>query len=241
MLAKMFFINYQTDSTYLVVVVHNLNNLLNVVVGRQVQRSNVDLDEVVEEVRSELTDLLGPSGGPHASLSVRANLSNDLANLGLETHVQHAVSLVENQVGNTAKVGLSGLQHIDQTSGSGDQDLNTTGKVTDLGSLGNSSVDTGVADSGRLSKLGNLLLNLNSQLTGRSKDQDDRSISGGEKRLGVDVNDGGKTVSQGLSGSGLGNTDDIATRKGHRPTLRLNGSRGREALCLNLVHNVAYA
>lgn len=180
-------------------IVHNLNNLLNVVVGRQVQRSNVDLDEVVEEIGSKLSNFLGPCCGPHASLSVGTDLTNDLANLGLETHVQHAISLVENQVGNTAKVGLSRLEHIDETSGGGDENLNTTGQIANLGSLRDTSVDAGVSDSGRLSELGDFLLNLDSQLTGGREDKDDRSIAGGEERLGVDVDDGGKTVSQGFS------------------------------------------
>jgi hypothetical protein len=82
------------------------------------------------------------------------------------------------------------------------------------------------------------LLNLDSQLTGRGEDKDDRTIAGSEERLSVDVNDGGKAVGESLSGTSFGNTDDIATGKGHGPTLGLNGGRSRETLSLDLIHNV---
>jgi hypothetical protein len=74
----------------------NLNDLLNAVVGGKLHGADVDLDEVLLVVGSQLADILGPSSGPHASLTVRANLSDDLADLGLETHVKHPVGLVEN-------------------------------------------------------------------------------------------------------------------------------------------------
>jgi hypothetical protein len=83
------------------------------------------------------------------------------------------------------------------------------------------------------------LLNLDSKLTGGSEDQDDRTIARGEEGLGVDVDDGRKAVGEGLSGTGLGNTDDITTRKSHGPTLGLNGGRGRETLGLDLIHDIS--
>ena len=217
---------------------HDLDDLVNTVVGGQVSGTDVDLNVVVKEVRGQLTDLLGPGGGPHASLTVRANLANDLTDLRLETHVQHTVSLVKDQVGNTTKVGAASLQHVDQTTGSGNADLNTAGEVTDLRTLGNTTVNTGVANTGGLSELGDLGLNLNSQLTSGSQDQDNGTISGAQKGLGVDVDNGGKTVGESLSGTSLGNTDSIATREGHGPTLGLDGSGTLETLRLDLTQNV---
>ena len=120
-------------------------------------------------------------------LTVGANLLDDLADLGLETHVEHAISLVHDEVGNAAKVGLAGLEHVDETSGGGDDDLGSTLEVADLSSLGNSSVDAGVANARRRAELGALLLDLNGELTGGSDDEGDGSVSGGEEGLGVDV------------------------------------------------------
>jgi hypothetical protein len=158
--------------------------------------------------------------------------------LGLETHVKHAVSLVEDEVGNTAEVGAASLEHIDQTTGSSNANLNTTGQVTNLRTLGDTTVDTGVANARGLAELADLGLNLDSQLTSRSQDEDNGTITGGQKRLGVDVNNSGKTVREGLSGTGLGDTDNITSGESHGPTLRLDGSRTLETLGLDLGQNV---
>jgi hypothetical protein len=158
--------------------------------------------------------------------------------LGLETHVEHAVSLVENEVGDAAKVGLAHLEHVDQTTRGSDTDLNALSEVADLLALGHTTVDAGVPDARRLAKLADLLLNLDSQLTGGSKDEDDGAIAGSEKRLGVDVDDSGETVTKGLSGTGLSDTNDVATRESHGPALGLNSSRLGEASGLDLVEDV---
>ena len=218
----------------------DLDDLGNAVVGGKLKGADVNLDEILLEIGGKSADLLWPGSGPHASLSVWANLSENLANLWLETHVQHAVSLVENQVGNTAEVGLSGLEHVDETTWSSDNDLNSLGEVTDLSTFWNTTVNAGVANAGRLSELGDLLLNLDSELTRWCKDEDNWSISWCEKWLGVDVDDSWKTVGEGLSGSSLGNTNDITTREGHWPSLGLNGGWGWETLSLDLAHDISW-
>jgi hypothetical protein len=216
----------------------DLDNLCDTVVGGQVSGTDVDLNVVAEEIRSELTDILRPGSGPHASLTIRANLADDLANLGLETHVKHTISLVKNEVSDTTKVGAASLEHINQATGSGNANLNTAREVTNLRTLGDTTVDTGVANTGGLSELGNLSLNLDSQLTSRSQNKNNRTIAGGEERLSVDVNNGGETVTQSLSGTSLGNTDDVTSRQSHGPALRLNSSRSIESLGLDLRQNV---
>jgi hypothetical protein len=60
----------------------------------------------------ELLYILRPSSAEHESLSVRANLANDFADLGFETHVQHSVSLVHHKIGNSSEVGFLRLQHV---------------------------------------------------------------------------------------------------------------------------------
>lgn len=218
---------------------NDLDDLSDAVVGGQVHGTDVDLDEIVLEVLGESANLLGPSSGPHAGLTVRTNLANDLADLGLETHVEHTISLVENEVGDAAKVGLSRLEHVDETTGSGDTHLNTASEISDLLTLGDTTVDTGVANARRFAELVNFSLNLDSELTGGGEDEDDGTVTGREERLGVDVDDRRKTVGEGLSGTGLGDTGDIATRESHGPALALNGGRVGEALGLDLVDHVA--
>ena len=217
----------------------NLNDLCDAVVSRQVHGTNVDLNVVVEVVRCKLSNFLWPSCRPHESLSIRSNLANDLANLRFETHVEHAISFIENQVGYTTKVSLSHLEHIDQTSRSGNADLDTTSEITNLTALWHTTIDTGVANARRFAEFGNFLLDLDCKFSCRCKNKNDGTISGGQEGLSIDVDDSRKTVCQGFTGSSLGNANDITTTESHRPTLTLDSGRTSEALGLDFGHDIA--
>jgi hypothetical protein len=81
-------------------------------------------------------------------LAVWSDLTNNLTNLGLETHVQHAVGLIEDKIRDPAQVGLLRLKHVDQSSGRGDHNLHSTLQVADLGALGGTAIDGSVANAG---------------------------------------------------------------------------------------------
>jgi hypothetical protein len=49
----------------------NVDDLENVVVGSQLQRSNIDLDVVLQKLLGQDSYFFGPGCGPHQSLSVR--------------------------------------------------------------------------------------------------------------------------------------------------------------------------
>lgn len=51
-------------------VIANINYLQDVVIGAQLQGSNIDLNVVLQEVLSQLTNFFRPSGAPHQSLTV---------------------------------------------------------------------------------------------------------------------------------------------------------------------------
>lgn len=46
-------------------VVTDVDNLQDVVVGAELQSSNVDLNVLLQEIFGQLTHLFGPSGAPH--------------------------------------------------------------------------------------------------------------------------------------------------------------------------------
>jgi len=217
----------------------HLNDLSDAVVGGEIHGANVNLDEIVEELRSEIADFLGPRRRPHQGLTIRTDLRNDLADLRLEAHVKHTISLVEHQVSYATKVSLARLEHVNQAARRGDADLDAPRQVTDLRSLGDTAVDASIADPRRSTKLCDLLLNLDGKFTRRGQHENDGAISGCEQGLGVNVHDGRETVGQRLARAGLGDTDDITTGEGHGPALRLDRSGRRETLGLDLVHNVA--
>ncbi|KAF3846898.1 hypothetical protein F7725_003976 [Dissostichus mawsoni] len=68
----------------------DVHDLQDVVVGTELQRSDVDLDVLLQEVFCQLADLFGP------------------------THVQHSVGLVQHEVSAAAEVCLSGLEEVDE-------------------------------------------------------------------------------------------------------------------------------
>ena len=53
------------------------------------------------------------------------DLFDYLANLWLKAHVQHAVSLIQHEVGAAPQVRLPALQEVNEATGCGDTDLNT--------------------------------------------------------------------------------------------------------------------
>lgn len=69
-------------------------------------------------------------------------MAHDFPDLGLETHVQHAVSLVEDQVSASAKIGRAPFQKVDQTSRSRNDRLNASFQISGLGPFGGAAEDT---------------------------------------------------------------------------------------------------
>lgn len=101
----------------------------------------------------ELLYILGPSGAEHESLSVRANLANDFADLRFETHVQHSVSFVHHKIGNPSEIGFLRLQHVNKPARGSNDDFNTTLKITNLGAFGSTSID-GCVPNARIRTVG---------------------------------------------------------------------------------------
>ncbi|KAH3674563.1 hypothetical protein WICPIJ_009521 [Wickerhamomyces pijperi] len=110
-------------------------------------------------------------------LTVWSNLVQDLSDLRFETHIQHSVSFIQDQVSNSSQVGLTSFQHINQSTWSSDTNFRTSSQVSGLLVLWNTTVDTGVSNSGRSTKLGTFGLDLDSQFSGWGQDQDNWTIT----------------------------------------------------------------
>lgn len=159
-------------------VADDVDDLLDVVVGGEFHGTNVALNHVLQEVRGKALNLLRPRCTEHERLTVRTNLADDLADLRLETHVEHAVGLVENEVSDAAEVRLLRLEHVDETAGRGDDDLHAALEVADLRALRCAAVDGSVANARVGAELGAFLLDLDGELTCRCEDEGDGAVSG---------------------------------------------------------------
>jgi hypothetical protein len=91
--------------------------------------------------------------------------------LGLETHVQHAISLIENEVLDVAQGDAATLNQIDETTGGGNEEIATTLDLAKLGTDIGTTVDDTRSNPRSVGELPGLLVNLRNQLTGRSEDQ----------------------------------------------------------------------
>ena len=89
--------------------------------------------------------------------------------------------------------------------------------------LGRTTIEADVLDLRRLAVFVGNFLDLNSQLTGGRKDEDDGAVTGSQQWLGVDVDYSGQQVSECLAGASLRDTNAITSRKRNGPSLRLNG------------------
>lgn len=116
-------------------------------------------------------------------MSIGSDLADDLPDLGLETHIQHTISFVHDQVRHTTQVSLAGLKHVDKAAGSGDHDLNASGEVSNLWAFGSTTVDSGITDFGCAAELGAFFMNLDGQFTGGGEDKNDGTVTGSEKWL----------------------------------------------------------
>jgi hypothetical protein len=168
--------NVQEDGA-LVSVLDVLDLLGNVLRGRS-DTTDGQENVVLEEVASKHLDVAGEGGREHESLAVldqRHILTlNDTANLGLETHVQHTVSLVKNKVLDVSEGDTATLNQIDETTGSSNEKIAATLNLAKLGTdVGTTVHDTG-ADPRAVSKLAGLIEDLGDKLTSRSKNEGSR-------------------------------------------------------------------
>ena len=132
-------------------------------------------DVVLQEVAGQHLDVAWEGGTEHEGLSVlnvwHILTLNNAANLWLETHVQHAISLIEDEVLDVTQGDTATLDQIDETTWSGDKEIASTLHLAELRTDIGSSVDDTWLDPGSVGKLAGLLVNLGDQLTGWSQDE----------------------------------------------------------------------
>jgi hypothetical protein len=163
----------QEDRT--LVNVLDVLNLLGNVLRSRTDTTDRKEDVVLQEVAGKHLNVAGESGREHECLagSGRRHVLalNNAANLRLETHVQHAVSLVKNQVLDAGEGDTAALDQVDQTTRSSDEKITAALDLAKLGTNVGTTVNDTRADPRAVGELAGLVENLGDQLTGRSKDK----------------------------------------------------------------------
>jgi hypothetical protein len=123
------------------------------------------------------------------ALTGQVKAFDDLADLGLKSHIKHAIGLIKDEPTAGGQADLTTTHHVKETAGSGDEDI---AALTELAEL-QSRISTAVDDTGMgpraISKLSSLLIDLEGELTSGSHDQC--------------LGHGGALISTGLDWSGV--------------------------------------
>lgn len=189
-------------------------------------------------------DVAGEGGTEHERLALRDTghvlALDDAADLRLESHVEHAVSLVEDEVADVGERDAAAFDEVDETSGSGREEVAALVHGAELGSDVGSSVNDGGANPGAVGELAGLLVDLRDELTGRGEDEGSRvGLAGATVAATVVLLDGSRAgsllerrredreeESSRLAGTSLGTGHQVTATGDDRDGVLLDG-RGR--------------
>mmetsp|Transcript_30769 Transcript_30769/g.70561 ORF Transcript_30769/g.70561 Transcript_30769/m.70561 type:complete len:288 (+) Transcript_30769:638-1501(+) len=222
-------------------MLHHLHILPNRMRRSKTQGADVDMYWFLSaEVPGKALNLLGPSCAPHKCLSVRTALTCDLSHLGLETHIQHAVCFVKDQVGHPFEISCFLRQEINESAWCGDDNLHTFSKIFGLLVLRRSAIAASVLDLRTLAKSICFLLDLARQLSRWCHHQNNRAVTSAQVRLSVDMHNGRQEKGQRFARAGFSNANHVATGKCYWPSLDLNGRGLLEAGSGNFLQHVLW-
>ena len=102
-----------------------------------------DMDSMVcDKLGCNLLDFLGPRGAEEERLPLWGDGPDNPLDLGLKTHVQHSISLIQHKVRDLGQVDLVALQEIVEAAWCGNDNLDAILDVTQLRHFRGSSIDT---------------------------------------------------------------------------------------------------
>ena len=105
-------------------------DLLGDVLGGGANTTDGQEDVVLQKISSKHLDVAGEGGGEHESLTVlnawHILTLNNTSDLRLETHVQHTISLIKNQVLDVAQGDTATLNQVDETTRGSNKEIAST-------------------------------------------------------------------------------------------------------------------
>ena len=184
------------------------------------------------------TNLFRPGGREHERLPSARQPSNDRPNLRFESHIEHPVGLVEDEIKDGGDVDLTRVEKVVESTGRGDENggpLVMNGPQ--LIPLGGATVGHGAVIAGGLPELFRFFLNLGGQFSRRGENEgaDAAAVAVSPATPRVHLLIGGKEKGERLAGARLGYGDDVPLAHGDGPRLGLNRRRSFESLSMEAV------
>ena len=192
-------------------------DLLRDVLGGRTDTADGQEDVVLQEVLGEQLDVAGEGAAEHEGLALmntRHVLAlDDTANLRLETHVKHAIGLIEHEVLDVSKADTATLDEIDETTRSGRKQVTATLESAELLTDVGTTVHDARAHPGAIRELAGFLVNLRDELTGGREDKG--------RGVGLAL----AAVAGTLIGGGRGASGEGRRQDGEQETTGLTGTR----------------
>ena len=178
----------------------------------------IDRERVAQEFFGKLRDWSGHRRREKQSLFRCRNVAQDFANIRQETHVEHAIRLVQNQHLEPGKFGVRIGKMIEQSTRRGDDHIDTGLEGSSLCGHGHATEDGGGTNACTCGEQLELFLDLRGQLAGWRQDQGSSHTTWFvQQSLQNRQHEGG-----GLAASGHGATEHVAALERRWDGLRLN-------------------
>ena len=188
---------------------------------------------VVQRLRCQFFDFSWKGSGEQQSLSIFGYLLQNSSNRRKKTHIQHAVSLIQDQGAESRQVHLILIHEIEKTAGAGDNDLGAIAQSLNLRPGADTSINRHTAQAGSLAEEANGLVDLFREFAGRGENQS--ALLGFFFRLQHRIQDR-QHKSGGFAGTGLRSADQIMAGKNKRNGLGLYRSGLLKSGCFDSRH-----
>ncbi len=188
------------------------------------RRGMADLhrDRIMLDFAHQFPDVIGHRGREQQCLAFGRHLLDDPPDIGQETHVEHAVRLVQHEHFHMRQVDRFLVEVVEQTAGAGHDDLDAGAQFLDLGVHAHAAVNGGAAQFRVAAERDDGHVGLFGQLPRRSDDQGaDTAARSLQQALQDRQHKSGR-----LPGPGLRQAHDIASLQDRRYRLVLNGGWG---------------
>mmetsp|Transcript_5049 Transcript_5049/g.9636 ORF Transcript_5049/g.9636 Transcript_5049/m.9636 type:complete len:321 (+) Transcript_5049:34-996(+) len=131
----------------LVTILAGFDDLGNILVGCEIQRTHSHLVKVTQVVIGKPLNFFWPGCAPHKNLSIGTDLRANFAKLDFKTHIKHSISFVKHQVGDTFEIGVTSLQMINQSTWGCNQNFDPLLQIADLRVLFDTTIHDSVLDT----------------------------------------------------------------------------------------------
>ena len=174
---------------------HRVDDLGNAL-HRGVARGHLDALRVLEQGGCQVTDLVAEGSREQQTLLFLGHQGENFLYVMDETHVEHAVSFVQDQYFHRGKIQKTLLLQIQQTAGRGHQEINTALDAVDLGVHADTAKDHGGTEIQVFTVLADRFLDLRGQFACGGQHQSAHALAakfalwGGAQRQAVQQGQG---------------------------------------------------